>query len=368
MRIPMVDLTAQYRGIKEELDLKLSEILSSGHFILGPNVEALEDEIAAYIGVKHAVAVASGTDALHLALLAAGVGPGDLVITTPFTFIATAEAISYTGATPVFADVEERTFNIAPKLIEKAVTKRTKAIIPVHLFGHPARMDDILDIANTHGLAVIEDCAQGFGAHYKLARAGSFGDMGCFSFFPSKNLGCYGDGGMITTDSGRLAENVKTLRNHGSRKRYHHDVIGYNSRLDEVQAGVLRVKLKRIDAYNASRRKVARLYNEQLAHAPGITTPAELKGYFHVYHQYTILAEGRDAIVAALAREGVASAVYYPVPLHLQGCYTALGYKKGDFPVSERLAGRVLSLPMYPELPQADVELICKTIRDCVQG
>ena len=363
MKIPMVDLKAQYLEIKDELDEKLGEILSSCHFILGPNVEALEAEVASYIGTKHAVAVASGTDALHLALIAAEIKAGDEVITTPFTFIATAEAISYMGARPVFADVDDRTFNIDPEQAASKITGRTRAILPVHLFGHPAPMDKLLDIANTHGLKVIEDCAQSFGAHYKMSRTGCFADAGCFSFFPSKNLGCYGDGGIVTTDSDAMADGLRSLRNHGSKKRYYHDEIGYNSRLDELQAGVLRVKLKRIDTYNRKRRERAEQYGARLEGVPGITTPVELKGYFHVYHQYTILAKEKERIMQALAAEDMASAVYYPVPLHLQKPYRALGYREGDCPVAERLAGLVLSLPMYPELPPEGVDLICETIR-----
>jgi dTDP-4-amino-4,6-dideoxygalactose transaminase len=363
MRIPMVDLRAQYLDIKDELSVKLGEIFQACHFILGTNVSSLENEVAEYIGTKHAVAVASGTDALHLALIASGIGKGDEVITTPFTFIATAEAISYVGATPVFVDVDPETFNIDAKELVRKITPRTKAILPVHLFGHPADMAEILEIANTHGLKVIEDCAQSFGAHYKFTRTGSFADCGCFSFFPSKNLGCYGDGGMITTDSDAAAEELRALRNHGSRMRYYHDTIGYNSRLDEIQAGILRVKLKKIDSYNRLRRERAAQYNELLAGLPGVKTPAELTGYFHVYHQYTVLAEGRDAIMEELSKNGIASAIYYPVPLHLQRSYKDLGYKMGDLPVAERLAGQVLSLPIYPELPPADVELVCETIK-----
>ncbi|MGA2192864.1 MAG: DegT/DnrJ/EryC1/StrS family aminotransferase, partial [Nitrospirota bacterium] len=265
----MVDLVAQYAEIKDEIDAKLSEILASAHFILGPNVDALEGEVAEFIGTKHAVAVASGTDALHLALLANGIGKGDEVITTPFTFIATAEAISYIGAVPVFADVDPATFNIDPARVAEKINGNTKALLPVHLFGHPAPMGQLLDMANTHGLKVIEDCAQSFGAHYRLAKTGSFGDAGCFSFFPSKNLGCYGDGGMITTDSDKVDAELRALRNHGSKRRYYHDVIGYNSRLDELQAGILRVKLKRIGVYNMLRRERARQYGERLSGIPG---------------------------------------------------------------------------------------------------
>jgi dTDP-4-amino-4,6-dideoxygalactose transaminase len=363
MKIPMVDLKAQYISLKDELDAKLQEVLLATQFILGPNVQALEKEVAEYIGTKHAVACASGTDALHLALLATGIKAGDEVITTPFTFIATAEAISYIGAKPVFADISPDTWNIDPEEIKKKITSRTKAVIPVHLFGHPAEMGGILEIANTHGLKVIEDCAQSFGAGYKFVRTGSFGDAGCFSFFPSKNLGCYGDGGMVTTDSDNIAEELRSLRNHGSRTRYYHDTVGYNSRLDEIQAAILRVKLPKIDRYNSLRRERAAQYNELLATLDGITVPVEKNGYYHVYHQYTILADRRDEIMSALADKEIASAIYYPVPLHLQKSYSGLGYKEGDFPVSENLSKRVLSLPIYPELNPADVDLISETIR-----
>jgi dTDP-4-amino-4,6-dideoxygalactose transaminase len=363
MKIPMVDLKAQYVSLKYELDAKLQEVLLATQFILGPNVQELEKEVAEYIGTKHAVACASGTDALHLALLACGIKAGDEVITTPFTFIATAEAISYIGAKPVFADVSPDTWNIDPEEIKKKITSRTKAVIPVHLFGHPAEMSSILDIANSHGLKVIEDCAQSFGAGYKFVRTGSFGDAGCFSFFPSKNLGCYGDGGMVTTDSDSIAEELRALRNHGSKIRYYHDTVGYNSRLDEIQAAILRVKLPRIDRYNSLRRERAAQYNALLAAISGIAVPVEKNGYYHVYHQYTILADRRDEIMNALAAKDIASAIYYPVPLHLQKSYGGLGYKEGGFPVSENLSKRVLSLPIYPELNPADVDLISETIR-----
>lgn len=364
MRIQMVDLKAQYLEIKDDVDAAVADVLSSCQFILGPNVKALEEEVADYIGTKHAVAVASGTDALHLALLATGIKPGDEVITSPFTFIATAEAISYIGARPVFVDIEEDTFNMDPAKFGAAMTDRTKAILPVHLFGLPAKVGPILDFAVTHGLTVVEDCAQSFGANYKLSRTGCFADAGCFSFFPSKNLGGYGDGGMVTTDSDRFAEEMRSLRNHGSKVRYYHDTIGYNSRLDELQAAILRVKLARIDTYNMHRRERAARYSENLAGVPGVITPSEPTGYFHVYHQYTILSEKRDRIMKALADAGIASAVYYPVPLHLQACYANLGYKKGDFPVTEMLAERVISLPMYPELPLSDVDEICDIIKN----
>ena len=366
MNIPMVDLKAQYLDIKEELGMKIQEVLDSCHFILGPNVAALEKEVAEYTGTRHAVAVASGTDALHLALLATGIKPGDEVITTPFTFIATAEAISYIGAKPVFVDIEEKTLNMDTSMIASKITGKTKAIIPVHIFGHPANMGQVLEVANTHGLKVIEDCAQSFGAHYKFTKTGSFADAGCFSFFPSKNLGCYGDGGMVTTDSDNVAEELNSLRNHGSKVRYYHDTVGYNSRLDELPAGILRVKLKKIETYNRLRRERAMQYNESLSKMPGITVPSEMTGYFHVYHQYTIRTSKRDAIMKALSDKGIASAIYYPVPLHLQKSYKELGYGKGAFPVAERAAENVLSLPIYPELLPGDVDLICETIKACL--
>jgi dTDP-4-amino-4,6-dideoxygalactose transaminase len=365
MKIPMVDLRAQYLDIKDELSGVLEGVLSSCQFILGPNVAEFEREAAEYIGTKHAVAVANGTEALHLALAASGIGAGDEVITSPFTFIATAEAVTYTGARPVFVDVEQDTFNIDPAKVQNALSDKTKCILPVHLFGHPARVGPLLEFAVTNGLSFIEDCAQSFGAHYKFTRTGSFGDAGCFSFFPSKNLGCYGDGGMVTTDSGSMAERLRSLRNHGSIVRYHHDEIGYNSRLDEIQAGILRVKLKRIETYNKLRRDRAKQYGELLAGIPGVKTPVEHDGYFHVYHQYTILTENRDAVMKALSDRGIASMIYYPIPLHLQKSYADLGYRKGDFPMTESLADRVLSLPMYPELRPEDVDLVCETIRSC---
>jgi len=357
MNIPMVDLKGQYETLKEEIGLGFREVLESTHFILGPNVHSLEGEVAAYCKVKHAIAVASGTDALHLALRAAGIAEGDEVITTPFTFIATAEAISYVGARPVFVDIDPETFNIDVNLIEAAITERTRAIVPVHLFGQPADLAPIRDICDRHGLKLVEDCAQSFGAEYRGRMTGTWGDFGCFSFFPSKNLGCYGDGGMIVTDSDEMADAVRVLRNHGSRQRYHHSVIGYNSRLDELQAVVLRAKLKHIDTYNMLRRKNAHLYSARL-HGTGVIPPAEDGKGVHVYHQYTILTDARESIQKALADAGIASAVYYPIPLHQQEVYRE-SCAGCSFPVSEEIAARVLSLPIYPELTGAQVERVC---------
>ena len=359
--IPMVDLKFQYQQIKEEIDKGILEALEKTQFILGPNVSAFESEADACLGVKHAVAVASGTDALHLALAAAGVTEGDEVITTPFTFIATAEAIRYVGATPVFVDIDPRTFNINPAAIEGAITPRTRAVLPVHLFGQPAEMARIEAICAKHGLLLIEDCAQSFGAGIGGRMTGAIGALGCFSFFPSKNLGCYGDGGMVTTNSDELAEQLKVLRNHGSKVRYHHSVIGYNSRLDELQAVILRVKLKRIDAYTEGRRRVAHLYSELLA-GSAVTPPFEDGIGVHVYHQYTVLTDRRDAIMKALGDAGIASAIYYPIPLHRQEVF-ADTYRGVSLPVAEETAARCMSLPVFPEMTEEQVREVVGVIK-----
>jgi dTDP-4-amino-4,6-dideoxygalactose transaminase len=359
--IPMVDLKTQYRLIKDEIDNGILEVLDTTQFILGPNVNAFESEAAAYLGVKHAVAVASGTDALHLALAAAGIGEGDEVITSPFTFIATAEAIRYVGATPVFVDIDPHTFNIDPSAIESAVTPRTRAVLPVHLFGQPADMERIEGICARHGLLLVEDCAQSFGAAAGGRMTGSIGALGCFSFFPSKNLGCYGDGGMVTTNSDELAEQLKVLRNHGSKVRYHHSVIGYNSRLDEIQAVILRVKLKRIREYSEGRRRVAHLYSE-LLHESAVAPPCEDGKGVHVYHQYTVLTDRRDAIMAALTSAGIASAIYYPIPLHRQDVF-AEEFKGVSLPVAEETANRCMSLPVFPEMTDEQVREVVAVIR-----
>lgn len=365
MPIPMVDLKGQLQLIREDVDAAMAQAMDETRFILGPNVQALEEEFAAYSETRFAVGVASGTDALHLAIRAAGIGPGDEVITSPFTFIATAEAIAYVGATPVFVDVDPRTYNIDVDKIEAAITPRTKAILPVHLFGLPAEMETIQSICDKHDLLLIEDCAQSTGADYKGKMTGSFGLAGCFSFFPSKNLGCYGDGGMITTDDEALAKEIKVLRNHGSRQQYHHNCIGYNSRLDEMQAVILRIKLKQLDSYNRGRRRVAEIYNQQLADLP-LTTPSAGTECTHVYHQYTLVADDRDRIKQALAERDIASAIYYPIPLHRQEVF-AEAYRDVSLPVAEDLAERVLSLPMYPELTNEQAESICTAIRTCYQ-
>ncbi|GAB4408355.1 MAG: DegT/DnrJ/EryC1/StrS family aminotransferase [Thermodesulfovibrionales bacterium] len=359
--IPMVDLRRQFTGIKEEVFGIVAEVLESSHYILGSKVQEFEKEIASYIGVSEAIGVASGTDALHLSVKALDIGEGDEVITTPFTFFATAEAIIYTGARPVFADIELDTFNIDCSKIEEKITPRTKAILPVHLFGHPSDMEGILEIAKRHGLYLIEDCAQAFGAEIKGKRVGSIGDAGCFSFYPSKNLGAYGDGGMITVNDSKLSDLIRSLRNHGSRGSYLHDTVGFNSRLDEIQAGILLVKLKRVGEYNRKRRQKAELYNALLSGI--VKCPSEKEGAYHVYNQYTIMSGKRDEIQRILKKNSISSVVYYPRPLHLQNALSFLGYKEGDFPFAERASREVLSLPIYPELEDSVIERIAEIIK-----
>lgn len=361
--IPMVDLKQQYRELEAELLPALKEALAACQYILGPNVSAFEQEAAAYLGVRHAVACASGTDALYLALLAAGIKPGDEIITTPFTFIATAEAIRYVGAVPRFVDIDPDTFNISPDAITKAVNGKTRAVMPVHLFGQPADIPSMMALARDKGLLLVEDCAQSFGASIEGKMTGTFGGFGCFSFFPSKNLGCFGDGGMVVTDSAEHADRLRMYRNHGSKERYYHDAIGLNSRLDELQAVILRAKLKQIDAYNSKRQAVAQRYNELLTH-PDIKTPATDGVGKHVYHQYTILlpdAEMRKQVMQALSAKKIASAIYYPVPLHRQNVFLN-DYGKLSLPVAESVAERCLSLPIYPELTSQQIDTIVATI------
>jgi dTDP-4-amino-4,6-dideoxygalactose transaminase len=362
--IPMVNLKGQYHEIKDEIDQGLLQALESTQFILGPNVRAFEEEAAAYLGCAHAVGCASGTDALHLALIAAGIGEGDEVITTPFTFIATAEAILYVGATPVFVDIDPKTFNIDPNQVEAAVTSKTKGIIPVHLFGQPADMSAIQAIADKHGLKIVEDCAQSFGADIGGKQTGSMGDAGAFSFFPSKNLGCYGDGGLITTQDEKMAEHMRVLRNHGSWKQYHHSELGFNSRLDELQAVVLRAKLKRIDQYNDGRRRVAHRYSKALAEM-GLIPPHEDGIGKHVYHQYTLLTDRRDAIMAALREQQIGCAVYYPIPLHQQQVF-ADACQGVTLPVTENVVSHCMSLPIYPELADEQVDQVLEVIRSAL--
>jgi dTDP-4-amino-4,6-dideoxygalactose transaminase len=354
MDVPLCDLTQQYLALKDEIDAAMQGVAAEGKYILGPNVAALEQEIAAYCECRCAVAVNSGTDALHLALRSLEIGPGDEVITTPFTFIATSEAIRMVGARPVFVDIDPRTYNLDPAAVELAVTRRTKAVLPVHLFGQPCDMDPLLKLAEAHGLAIVEDCAQSIGATYRGRKTGSFGAAGCLSFFPSKNLGCFGDGGMVVTNDWQVYERIEMLRRHGGKVKYHHEVRGVNSRLDEMQAAILRVKLKHLEDWNSLRRQHAYDYNRLIADIAGVERPAELGGgttlVHHVYHQYTVTSEKRNEIVARLTESKIGCAVYYPVPLHLQKVNADLRYPAGSFPITERVANQCLSLPMFPEL------------------
>jgi dTDP-4-amino-4,6-dideoxygalactose transaminase len=359
----MVDLKLQYNNLKQEIDEKIIEALGNTQFILGPNVQTFEKEAAQHLGVKHALSCASGTDALHLALLAAGIGAGDEVITTSFTFIATAEAIRYVGATPVYVDIKADTLNIDADLIEAAITDKTRAIIPVHLFGQPADMNKIMSLADKHKLLVIEDCAQSYGAKIGNTATGGIGLAGCHSFFPSKNLGCYGDGGMVTTNDDAIAEQIKIYRNHGSSERYHHDVIGYNSRLDELQAVILRIKLKHIDEFNKERRRVAHSYSEQLKDI--VTVPHEDGIGTHVYHQYTVLTDKREQIMAALSDKGIANAIYYPIPLHKQKAFEE-ECANVSLPVTEDTVKHCMSLPVFPEMTEEQIKLVCDTIKSAV--
>jgi len=371
MKIPLVDLKAQYSSISNELNLAIQRVIDSGQFILGVEVETLEEEIASFLGVKYAIGVASGTDALLLALLACDIKPGDEVITSPFTFIATVEAIIQCGAKPVFVDIDPRTFNINPAEVKGKVTKRTKAILPVYLYGQPADMGPILELAKAYNVEVIEDCAQAFGAEYNGKRVGSLGDAGCLSFFPSKILGAYGDGGMVVTDSAKIAEKVRMLRNHGARQKYYHLIPGFSSRLDELQAAILRVKLKRINEWIDWRRQSAEFYSRLLGKMAGIE-PSYIAPYsFHNFNYYTIrLSDSRidrNKLQEYLTSQGVATAVYYPLSLHLQEVCQDLGYRAGDFPASERAQEEVLSLPMYPELGNEEIEWVVGRIIEFVR-
>ena len=361
MPIPLVDLKAQYKTIRDEINEAVEEVLESQWFILGPKVSELEEQIAEYCHVKYAVGVASGSDALLLALMAIDIGHGDEVITTPFTFFATAGSVSRLGAKPVFVDIDPRTYNIDSQLIEEKITDRTEAIIPVHLYGQCADMDPIIEVAKEHELWVIEDAAQAIGARYKEREAGSMGSLGCLSFFPTKNLGGYGDGGMILTDDEELAEKLKILRAHGSKPKYYHSVVGCNSRLDAIQAAILLAKLKHLDKWNAGRHQNAKIYGSLLADMDLVTPHAEDFNY-HIYNQYVIRIRDRDELRAFLKEEGIGTEIYYPVPLHLQECYSELGYKPGDIPVSEEAARQVLALPIYAELIQEQQEQVVEII------
>lgn len=376
--IPSLDLRRQYTTIREEINAHVLSLLASGSYIGGPLVEKFEQEFASYIGTSECITCNSGTDALYLALRALNIGSGDEVITTPFTFIATGEAISMTGATPIFVDISAQTFNLNSEQVEAAITQRTRAIVPVHLFGQPAEMTRLMAIAKAHRLAVIEDCAQASGAEWAGQKVGSIGDVGCFSFYPTKNLGGCGDGGAITTNNLALAAQMRMLQNHGTRVRYRHEIIGMNSRLDALQAVILQVKLRYLDIWNNHRQEVAHRYDQLLDPVPGIILPQGLAEGQEVWNQYTIQilepaqitssqkGHYRDQVQQRLQQRGIDSTVYYPLPLHLQPVYQPLGYQLGQFPVAEQLAHQVLSLPMFPELTLEEQEQVVHGLKDCL--
>jgi dTDP-4-amino-4,6-dideoxygalactose transaminase len=363
--VPYLDLKAQYRSIKPEIDAAISEVLESCQFVLGPGVTAFEQEFAAFCGAAECIALNSGTSALHLALLAAGIGAGDEVITTPFTFVASVAAILYAGARPVLVDIDPRSFTLDPAKVEAAITSRTKALLPVHLYGQPSDMDPLIQIARHHGLIVIEDAAQAHGAKYKGRSVGSIGDMACFSFYPGKNLGAYGEGGAVTTSNPEYARTVRMLRDWGQDRKYHHLLRGYNYRMEGFQGAVLRVKLRHLEQWTESRRALVRKYNELLADC-NLETPVEMPWARHVYHVYTVRSEERDRLQAALNDEGIQTGIHYPVPVHLQPAYADLGYGPGAFPQAEAAAKQVLSLPLYPELPPQGVARVGGAVKTVV--
>ncbi len=363
--IPMIDLEKDFLDIKEEVIHTTTEILKSTKYILGPHVKDFEKKLASFHRTLYAIGVASGTDALHLSLSSLGIKRGDKIITTPFTFFATIESIIYQGAIPVFVDIDSQTMNMNVEKIEEKITEKTKAILPVHLFGLPCNMERIMFLARKYSLFVIEDCAQSIGAAIHGKKTGSFGDLGCFRFYPSKNLGCYGDGGAIITNHSGINDTLRALRNHGSKGNYIHETIGFNSRLDEIHAGILLIKLKRIDKLIEMRRKNASLYRNLLHEH--VICPHETEGYRHVYHQFTIRSPLRDRIMKRLKEEKISSVIYYPVPMHLQKALEDYEHKKGDFPVAERVSAEVLSIPVYPGMTENDIERVSKVIMKCVR-
>ncbi|MBN1994174.1 MAG: DegT/DnrJ/EryC1/StrS family aminotransferase [Anaerolineae bacterium] len=360
--IPFIDLKLQYHSIKQEIDNAVIRVLESSQFALGNEVAAFEQEFAAYCAAGQGIAVNSGTSALHLALLAAGIGPGDQVITVPFTFVATVAAICYTGACPVFVDIEPQSSTIDIKQIEQAITAQTRAILPVHIYGQPADMDPIVEIARRYGLVVIEDAAQAHGAEYKGHRVGRMGDLGCFSFYPGKNLGAYGEAGMVVTNNPEYAHTVRMLRDWGQARKYHHELKGYNYRMDGIQGAILRVKLRHLDAWTEARRANAAQYDQLLSDA-AVQTPAVMPYARHVYHVYAVRSKQRDALQQMLQKQKIQTGIHYPIPVHLQPAYVDLGYQIGDFPHSEQMASETLSLPMYAELSVAQILSVCQAIQ-----
>jgi len=361
--ISLVDLTAQYHSIKKEIDEAVIATLESGHFILGPQVVKFEESVALYLGVNHAIGLASGTDALVIALRALNIGDGDEVIIPAYTFFATAGTVMSVGAKPVIVDVDPQSYQIDVSRIEAAITSKTKAIIPVHLYGHPSDMNPILEIAHKHGLKVVEDNAQGYGAEYLGKKTGSLGDIGCLSFFPTKNLGAYGDGGMVVTNDAALAEHMRMLRAHGWKKKYFSEMVGYNSRLDALQAAILQAKFSHLDDWNDKRREISMRYNEHLKPL-GIVTPIEREWAKHVYHLYIIRSSKRDELQAFLKQKGIASEVYYPLPPHLSVPCRTYGYKEGDFPHAEKAANETLALPLYPELTLEQQDEVIAAVKE----
>ncbi len=363
MKVPLLDLVSQYKEIKPEMDAAIQRVLDSGYFILGPEVKAIEKEVADYLGVAHGIGVASGTDALILALRALDIGAGDEVILPAYTFFATIGSVLHVGATPVLVDVDAKDYCIDIVQTRAKVTDKTKAIIPVHLYGQSADMDALAELADEHNLSIIEDNAQAFGAEYKGHKTGGIGDIGCLSFFPSKNLGGYGDGGMVVTDNPELAEKITMLRAHGWKKKYFPEVLGYNSRLDAIQAAVLRVKLPHIDQWNDGRRKVAHIYSDALAGVENVQTPYEASNRTHVYHLYILQVPNRDELQAKLKEAGIGTSVYYPQPLHLSEPAKELGYKKGDFPVAERASAETIAIPVYPEMSDEQIAYVIEVVK-----
>jgi dTDP-4-amino-4,6-dideoxygalactose transaminase len=366
IKVPFLDLKAHHEPIRDEIRQAIERVIDANAFAGGPFVEAFEKDWAAFCGTRHAIGVGNGTDALWLTLLALGVGPGDEVITVPSTFMATAEAVSFCGARPVFVDIEPVTYTMDPARLERAITPRTRAIIPVHLFGQVADMDPILEVARRHGIPVVEDAAQAHGATYKGRRAGSFGIAGCFSFYPGKNLGAFGEAGAVVTNDAELADRIRCLRDHGQVRKYHHDHIGWNARMDGIQGAVLQVKLRRLAAANEARRNHARQYARLLADVEQVVLPVEAPGRTHVYHVYAVRVPDRDEVLQRMGRRGIACGIHYPIPVHLQKAYQHLGYGEGSFPVAEQCAREFLSLPMYPELRPEQVELVATELRACL--
>ncbi len=362
MKVPLLDLKAHHEPLQREFELAIREVIQSGAFAGGPFVARFEEEFAAFCATQFALGLGSGTEALWLSLLALGVGPGDEVITSPMTFMATAEAITYCGAKPVFVDIEEDTYTLDPALIEKAITPRTRAVIPVHLFGQMADMDPILEVARRRGLAVIEDACQAHGAEYQGRKAGALGAAGCFSFYPGKNLGAFGEAGAVVTNRTDLKTKIQMLRDHGQEKKYHHALIGWNARMDGIQAAVLMIKLRRLAAGNEARRGHARHYDRLLAAADQVVRPREAKHRIHVYHLYVVRVKARDRILESLGQRGIGCGIHYPIPVHLQEAYRSLGYSVGAFPVAERCAKEFLSLPIFPELAAEQVEFVAKEL------